>query len=65
MLARNLVDSMKNEVVCQNTSIQDIAPIELISYKEALQLAFVKINQNEIFRVGKMLCTTSALIKTF
>ena len=53
MLARNLVDSMKNEVVCQNTSIQDIAPIELISYKEALQLAFVKINQNEIISSWK------------
>ena len=53
MLARNLVDSMRNEVVCQNTSIQDITPIELISYKEALQLAFVKINQNDIISSWK------------
>ena len=53
MLARNLVDSMKNEVICQNANIRDISPTDLITYREALQLAFVKINQNDIISSWK------------
>ncbi|GAA4834822.1 SDR family oxidoreductase [Algivirga pacifica] len=47
-LARNLVDSLHNEVVCKNIGIQEIVPLKLYSYQEALSLAFQKIEQNEV-----------------
>lgn len=53
MLARNLVDSMKNEVICHNTTIHDVVDTELITYNEALQLAFTKINQKDIISSWK------------
>ena len=53
MLARNLVDSMKNEVICQSFTIQEVLSVDLITYNEALQLAFAKINQKEIISSWK------------
>jgi uncharacterized protein YbjT (DUF2867 family) len=47
-LARSLVDSMKNEVVCQNDSIKEVVSKSCLTYKEALKLAFEKIEQNSI-----------------
>ena len=47
-LAQSLVDSMKVEVVCENRRINDILNIEPITYKEALQKAFAKIESNQI-----------------
>ena len=47
-LARSLVDSMKNEVVCRNLGITDIVPLALMTYKEAVELAFARIAQNEV-----------------
>ncbi|MBE7178693.1 MAG: NAD(P)H-binding protein, partial [Mucilaginibacter polytrichastri] len=47
-LAQNLVDSMKNETVVGNNDILKIVPRDCISYREALKLAFVKIEQNSI-----------------
>ncbi len=47
-LARSLVDSMKNEVICQNDDIKKILPRKCLTYKEALNLAFEKIEQNSI-----------------
>ncbi len=38
--ARNLVDSMSNEVIATDTSIRDIVPGEPISYDEAVELAY-------------------------
>lgn len=52
-LARSLVDSMKVEVVCRNTSINDILNIHPISYKEALLKAFGKIESNDILSSWK------------
>lgn len=45
-LAVNLVDSMKIDVVAKNEPIKAILPQELFSYKEAVQFAFNKIEQN-------------------
>ena len=45
-LAVNLVDSMKIDVVAQNNSIKELIPQDLISYKDAVKLAFNKIEQN-------------------
>ncbi|UTW61797.1 SDR family oxidoreductase [bacterium SCSIO 12741] len=47
-LAVNLVKSMKVEVVCRDNRLQDILQIELISYKDAVQNAFGKIEQNMV-----------------
>ncbi|MFA6277739.1 MAG: SDR family oxidoreductase [Pedobacter sp.] len=47
-LARSLVDSMKNEVICQNDHIKKVVPKTCLTYKEALKLAFEKIEQNSI-----------------
>ncbi|RNL52406.1 SDR family oxidoreductase [Pedobacter jejuensis] len=47
-LARSLVDSMKNEVVCKDDRIHDVVPRECLTYAESLHLAFEKIDQNSI-----------------
>jgi len=47
-LARSLVDSMKVEVVCRDHEINEILDVQPISYKQALQKAFQKIESNEI-----------------
>ncbi|MGD1945727.1 MAG: SDR family oxidoreductase [Croceivirga sp.] len=45
-LATNLVDSMKMEVVARNNRLQDLLGISTHSYKEAIAMAFKKIEQN-------------------
>lgn len=52
-LARTLVDSMKNEVICHNTTIQQILPIKIFQYHEALQLAFDKIQKKDVISSWK------------
>lgn len=47
-IARSLVDSMRNEVIVKHKGIKEIIPINLISYEEAVRLAFDKIAQNEV-----------------
>jgi len=47
-LARTLVASMKNEVICSDTRIQKIVPVKILHYEEALQLAFDKISQKNV-----------------
>ncbi|SDS07136.1 SDR family oxidoreductase [Christiangramia echinicola] len=52
-LAQNLVDSMSVEVITKDTRLKEILNIELISYKEAIRLAFYKIEQNEVLSSWK------------
>jgi uncharacterized protein YbjT (DUF2867 family) len=40
--ARNLVDSMSNEVVAEDDSIRDLVPGRLMSYDEAVRLALAQ-----------------------
>ncbi len=47
-LAKSLVDSMKNEVIVSNKEIRKTIPVNLISYRDAIRLAFDKIAQNEV-----------------
>ena len=47
-IARQLVESLKNDVVCKDNSIRDILPQELFSYKEAIKMAFQMIKQNMV-----------------
>ncbi|MBS1659125.1 MAG: SDR family oxidoreductase [Bacteroidetes bacterium] len=47
-IARQLVHSMKNDVVCKDHSIQEVIPQELFSYREAIRMAFMRIEQNMV-----------------
>ncbi len=64
-LARSLVSSMKNEVVCNDNRILDIVPIRLFSYTEALQLAFDKISQKNVISSWKDSISLSTMEKNF
>lgn len=52
-LALNLVDSMKIEVIANDTRLQEILGIEPHTYKEAIDLAFKKIEQNLVISSWK------------
>lgn len=52
-LAQNLVSSMKIDVVCRDNRIRDIIDAEPITYKKAVEMAFVKIEQNAIMSSWK------------
>lgn len=52
-LARNLVDSMKNDVVVKHKGIDDLVKVNKLSYREALQLTFSKINQKNVISSWK------------
>ncbi|MEM9053204.1 MAG: SDR family oxidoreductase [Bacteroidota bacterium] len=58
-LARNLVDSMKVDVVASDQRIRDIINVEQISYKEAVNLAFQKIEHNLVLSSWKDAVVTS------
>ncbi|MFC0515807.1 SDR family oxidoreductase [Mucilaginibacter angelicae] len=47
-LAQSLVNSMKNETIMHNHSIDDVVSRKCLTYEECLELAFVKIEQNSI-----------------
>jgi len=40
--ARNLVDSMNNEVIVKDTSIRDLVPLDLITYDDSVRLALTE-----------------------
>lgn len=64
-LARSLVNSMKNEVICHETRIQKIVPTHLLSYEEALNLAFDKISQKNVISSWKESISFSTMDKNF
>lgn len=45
-LARFLVQSLINNAICKENRIQEIFPRKLLSYQEALQLAFTRIEED-------------------
>jgi uncharacterized protein YbjT (DUF2867 family) len=47
-IASQLVHSMKNDLICKDQSILKIIPQDLIPYREAIKLAFLKIEQNMV-----------------
>jgi hypothetical protein len=47
-LAKNLVSSMKVEVVCKENNLTDLLGITPITYEEAIKAAFKKIELNEV-----------------
>ena len=52
-LAIALVNSMKIEVICRKNNLDSLLNIKPISYKEALQRAFKKVETNEIISSWK------------
>lgn len=52
-LAANLVDSMKVEVVGKNNKLHHQFGIELIPYKDAINMAFSRIEQNDVISTWK------------
>ena len=64
-LARSLVSSMKNEVICKNHDIQTILPLQLYSYQETLQMAFSKINQKNVISSWKDTVSDQTMDRNF
>ncbi|MEM6643385.1 MAG: SDR family oxidoreductase [Bacteroidota bacterium] len=64
-LARNLVDSMKNEVIAKDDSIKEVADIELFSYEKSLERTFQKISQKQIVSSWKDAFSTPSFNKEF
>ena len=64
-LARSLVNSMKNEVICSDNRIQKIVPTKLLSYEEAVQLAFDKISQKSVISSWKDSISVGTMDKNF
>lgn len=52
-LARNLVTSLKNEVIVEKTGIEQIVPITCYSYQESIQKTLFKISQEGVFSSWK------------
>lgn len=64
-LAKNLVNSMKVEVVCKPNNLASLLNIKLIDYDNAIQLAFDKIGQNEVLSSWKDAQTSSIFKEGF
>lgn len=47
-LARSLVDSLTHETVCRDSKIHKIIPLELLTYREAVERALARIAQNHV-----------------
>ncbi len=52
-LAKYLVDSMKQDFICQDHRIRQILPQELFNFETAIQRAFQRIAQNEVISSWK------------
>jgi len=52
-LALNLVESMRSDLICRDTRLQDMLGIEPIPYDEAIRLAFARIEQNLVLSSWK------------
>jgi uncharacterized protein YbjT (DUF2867 family) len=47
-LARSLVDSLTHETICHDLKIREIIPLELLTYREAVERALARIAQNHV-----------------
>jgi hypothetical protein len=52
-LAKNLVDSMRVDVVAETNDLADKCGVQLIAYKDAIRIAFDKIEQNLVLSSWK------------
>jgi len=62
-LAKNLVNSMKVEVVCKPNNLAELLGITLLDYDTSIKLAFDKIEQNQVISSWKDALTSETLNK--
>ena len=62
-LAKNLVNSMKVEVICKPNNLAEWLGIKTIDYNNAIKLAFDKIEQNQVLSSWKDAQTSNVLQK--
>lgn len=62
-LAKNLVNSMKIEVICKPNNLAMLLGIKLIDYDTSIQLAFDKIEQNQVLSSWKDAQTSDIISK--
>jgi len=62
-LAKNLVNSMKVEVVCKPNDLAQLLGIKLLDYETSIRLAFDKIEQNQVISSWKDALTSDVLHK--
>lgn len=62
-LAKNLVNSMKVEVVCKPNNLAETLGISLLDYETSIRLAFDKIEQNQVISSWKDALTSQTLNK--
>ena len=62
-LAKNLVNSMKIEVICKPNNLANILNIDLIDYDTSIKLAFDKIEQNQVLSSWKDAQTSDIFAK--
>lgn len=62
-LAKNLVNSMKVEVICSPNNLTSLLGISLIDYDTSIKLAFDKIEQNQVLSSWKDAQTSDLLQK--
>jgi uncharacterized protein YbjT (DUF2867 family) len=62
-LAKNLVNSMKVEVVCKPNHLAEMLGITLLDYDTSIKLAFDKIEQNQVISSWKDALTSETLNK--
>ena len=64
-LAKNLVNSMKIEVICKPNNLGELLDIKYIDYDTSIKLAFDKIEQNQVLSSWKDAQTSSLFSKGF
>jgi uncharacterized protein YbjT (DUF2867 family) len=64
-LARNLVNSMKIEVVAKPNNLAALLNVQLITYEESIAMAFDKIEQNQVLSSWKDAQTSDIFSKGF
>ncbi len=62
-LAKNLVNSMKVEVVCKPNNLAELLGVTLLDYDTSIRLAFDKIEQNQVISSWKDALTSNVLNK--
>lgn len=63
-LAKNLVNSMKVEVICRPNNLASMLNIKLIDYEQSIRLAFDKISQNSVLSSWKDAQTSNLFKKS-
>ena len=60
-LAKNLVNSMKVEVICRENNLGEMLSVCLIDYEKSIELAFDKIEHNQVVSSWKDALTSNIL----